>query len=442
MKHLRSTQPAVPNERETTQMETQISTTHPTVIPSREFDFTPTAQQFVVPYVGELADHGARMAILKALANDAGLRLPDTILPEGTKLLPVGDENRRKLKATLDQLPELHPGLKAYGARLRAENPVDSKVAAPSVRMFGADGGLYGEGKNPASALGYTPDGFAQVAQFIKPGVIRNGFAENMTALPSALRAQVFNHWATSTPRADDIVLRSFEGGKGRIIRAVTSPRHSLETGDDATVVSALLKLAPGAKLRVTREAGGRVSEIEVFWPMLDRELRVGDLAHGGIRVRNSETKAAALTVEAFVLRVLCYNFTTAFSRDFEADDISLRHIGDLAPRIVRGIAHAQKRIEPLVFAFGDAYKDALPVIMPTRAEALARVGKVFELPATTLERAAILWDADGVVTAGNTRAGLVNALTRASQDEGISAAGNTERAAGRVIMDGWGALA
>lgn len=424
--------------------EAKTMDTQTAVIPSKRFDDSPTvplAQSFVVPYVGD-ADPAVRMLVLKALANDGGMRLPDTILPEGTKLLPVGDENRRALKAELSQLPDLHPGLRAYGARLRAENPVDSKVPAPSVRMFADNGGLYSEGKNPASALGYTPDGFAQVAQFIKPNAIRNGFAENMTALPSALRAQVFNHWATSTPRADDIVLRSFEGGRGRIIRAVTSPKHSLETGDDSTVVAALLKLAPGAKLRVTREPGGRVSEIEVIWPMLDRELRVGDIAHGGIRVRNSETKAGSLTVEAFVLRVLCYNFTTAFSRDFEADDISLRHVGDLAPRIVRGIAHAQKRIEPLVFAFGDAYKDALPATMPTHAEALARVGKVFELPATTLERAALLWDADGIATAGDTRAGLVNALTRASQEQGISAAGDTERAAGRIIMDGWGALA
>jgi hypothetical protein len=404
-------------------------------------DAVPVAQRFTVPYVGNLPSE-QRMAVLKALANDAGLRLPDTRLPEGTALLPIGEESRRAMKADLAKLPELQPGLYAYRARLLAENTVDSRIPTTGVRMNALTGGLHGKDKDAKNAIGYTADGFTQVAQFIKPLSIRNGFAENMTALPPALRAQVFNHWAMSTPRDENVVMRTFAGGNGRLIRAVTSEKHSLETGDDRSVVDSLLSLPPGAKLRATREPGGRYSEMEVIWPMLDRELRVGDLAYGGIRITNSETKGSALRVEAFVLRVLCYNFTTAFSEDFEADELSLKHVGDLTRRLPAMIRRAQERIEPLVLAFGDAYKEALPANFTSRGEALERVGKVFMLPVTTLERAAALWDADGMKSAGDTRAGLVHALTRASQEEGVTSAGNTERAAGRIIMDGWGALA
>lgn len=400
----------------------------------------PVAQRFVIPYMGTMPVE-QRMAVIKALANDAGLRLPDTRLPEGTALLPIGEESRRAMKADLAKLPDLHPGLYGYRSRLLAENAVDSKVPARDVRMNPKTGGLFGKGKNADKALGYTPDGFAQVAQFIKPGTIRNGFAENMTALPAVLRAEVFNHWANNATKEDNVVMRTFDGGRGRLIRAVTSEIHSLETGDDKSIVDALLQLPPGAKLRATREPGGRYSEIEVIWPMLDRELRVGDLAYGGIRITNSETKGGKLRIEAFVLRVLCYNFTTAFSDDFEAEELALKHVGDLTRKLPAMIRRAQERIEPLVLAFGDAYKDTLPGAFATRGDVLTRVGKVFMLPTTTLERAAALWDADGIKSAGDTRAGLVHALTRASQEEGISNAGNTERAAGRIIMDGWDAL-
>lgn len=400
----------------------------------------PVAQKFTVPYVGNLPVE-QRMAVIHALANDAGLRLPDTRLPEGTALLPIGEESRRAMKADLNKLPDLHPGLYGYRARLLAESAVDSKVPTRDVRMNVITGGLFGKDKAPDKAIGYTADGFAQVAQFIKPQAIRNGFSENMLALPPKLRSEVFNHWSVNSTRDENVVMRTFNGGNGRLIRAVTSEKHSLETGDDRAIVDSLLALPPGAKLRATREPGGRYSEMEVIWPMLDRELRVGDLAYGGIRITNSETKGSALRVEAFVLRVLCYNFTTAFSEDFEADELSLKHVGDLTRRLPNMVRRAQERIEPLVLAFGDAYKEPLPGMFATRGEALERVGKVFMLPTTTLERAAALWDADGMKSAGDTRAGLVHALTRASQEEGISAAGNTERAAGRIIMDGWDAL-
>lgn len=398
------------------------------------------SQKFVVPYVGNL-DNATQMLVLKALASEAGLRLPDTRLPEGTALLASGVEAQRAMKADLYSLPDLHPAAYAYRARLLAENPVDSRVAAQDIRMNALTGGFHGKAHDPKMAVGYTTTGFGQVTSFVKPSSIRNGFGENMLALPPALRAQVFNHWATSSPRDEDVVLRTFAGGNGRLIRAVTSEKHSLESGDDRSIIEAVLKLAPGAKLRVTREPGGTYSEMEIIWPMMDRELRVGDVAYGGIRITNSETKGGSLRVEAFVLRVLCYNFTTAFSEDFDADELSLRHVGDLTKRLPGMIARAQARIEPLVLAFGDAYKDALPAAMASRGEVLERVGKVYALPTTTLERAAAMWDADGMKSSGDTRAGLVHALTRASQEEGIGSAGNTERVAGRIIMDGWGAL-
>lgn len=401
----------------------------------------PDAQSFAIPYLGD-APIEQRMAALKAMANIAGLRLPDTRLPEGTALLPVGEENKRKMQVDLAALPDLHPALDAYAARLKAEDPSDREVKLSVLRMSPMTGGLFNPAvTNAAHAIGYTKDGFQHVAGFLKPLSIRNGFAENMLALPPALRQQVFDHWAVNATRSDNVVLRSFRGGaKGRIIRAVTSPDHSLQTGDDSALLEPLYKLPRGAKARFTREPGGRFSELEVIWPMMDRQLVVGDVAYGGIRITNSETKAGSLKVEAFLLRVLCYNFTTAFTEDMEGKQLGIRHIGDLLRKLPAAIADAQRRIEPFVRMFGDAYKDALPGSM-TRGEVLERAGKVFELPESTLSLAQEMWDADGLKSAGDTRAGFVNALTRASQEQVISEAAVTERVAGKVIAQGWAGL-
>lgn len=402
----------------------------------------PDAQAYAIPYLGN-APVELRMAALKAMANVNGLRLPDTRLPEGTALLPVGEESKRRMQCELAALPDLHPALDAYAARLKAEDPMDKPGVLRTMRMSATTGGLFDPALSKAdAAIGYTKDGFGHIAQFLRPSAIRNGFAENMLALPPTLRAQVFDHWATNSPRNEDVVVRTFRGGsKGRIIRAVTSDSHSLLSGDDTAVVAALRAMKPGAKARITREPGGTISELEVIWPMMDRQLVVGDVAYGGIRITNSETKAGSLRVEAFLLRVLCYNFTTAFTEDLNAKELKLRHVGDLATRLAPLIREAHARIEPFVKMFGDAYKDAFPATMQTRGEVLTRAGKVLELPESTLTLAQQMWDADGLKTAGDTRAGFVNALTRASQEQVISLAAETERAAGKVIAQGWGAL-
>jgi hypothetical protein len=400
------------------------------------------AQRHVIPFLGN-APVELRMAALKALANMNGLRLPDTRLPEGTALLPIGEESRRKMKVELAALPDLHPALLAYEARLRAEDPKDARVMLSQLRMSPKTGGLFSLDRSDETKpdANYTKDGFGHVASYMKPVAIRNGFPENMLALPNELRSQVFNHWAGNAPRSEPVVVRTFRGGTpGRIIRAVTSESHSLASGDDLVIVEALRKLAPGAKARFTREPGGRFSELEVIWPMMDRQLVVGDICYGGIRITNSETKAGSLKVEAFVLRVLCYNFTTAFSEDMEGVTVGIRHVGDLLRKLPAAIENASRRIEPFVRAFGDAYKDGLPEGM-TRGEVLERAGKVFELSETTLSAAQQLWDADGSKSAGDTRAGFVHALTRASQEQAVSEAAMTERIAGKVIAQGWSAL-
>lgn len=353
-----------------------------------------------------------RNAVLKTLANAAGMRLPTTRVPEGDSLLPIGEEAKRALQADVAQLPGLRDGLMALRDVITGERAQDVKVPIQAVRMHPLNGGLFGEGKRQEHALAYTARGFSQVAQFVKPASIRNGFSENLLALPTDLRAEVFNHWSTAQTRKQDVVLRTYRPGGGRaVVRAVTSEVHSLSTGDDLTVLGALMGLPAGAKLRATRSVGGDRSELEVIWPAMERQLVVGDVAMLALRITNSETKGGCLQVEPTLLRVLCYNFTTAWA-DGLAEDMSLRHVGDLGRKLPRLIKRAGEVLEPFVKAFGDAYRSPMSL---GRGEVLERARKALELPAETVSTAARVWDADGAKSAGNTLAGLAHALTRAS---------------------------
>jgi hypothetical protein len=388
-------------------------------------------------YMGE-ADFAARNAELHKLAKATGLRLPQTILPEGHALWEIGEANKRKLAHSVDGLPDLATALVGLDARIKAEDAQDIEgVAVKGLRMDPRTGGLAGVGP---TSLNYTKNGFEHVAHFVKPSGLRS-FAENMLALPNELRAQVFNYHASNADSDDRATLRTIlEPSTGRrVVRAVTSKRHSLVTGDDTAIMH---HLAPygnipehlrAAKARITRELDR--SEFELIWPAMDRQLVVGDIALMGVRITNSETKAGSLRVEAFLLRVLCANFTTAESDDINADEISLRHVGDLGRKLSEAFARAQARVEPFVRRFADAYKVALP---KPRAEVLAQVSKALSLPADTMDLAAQLWDADGARSAGDTLAGLANALTRASQEAPTAVASDIERAAGKLIAQGF----
>lgn len=393
-----------------------------------------------VGYVGN-APVAERMDILHKLSGLSGIRLVETFFPEGTGLIQYGEEKKRRLNEEIKALPELVDALKGYRFLLEQEQHRDFLLPIQHVRMDPSTGGLYGK-DNPngrARAVGYDRVGFGHVVGFLKPPTVRAGFADTLLWAPKALRADLFNHAAASHARKEMVTMRTAVevASQKRFIRAVTSERHSLSKGDDAAVAAALEARVPrGAKCRITRESS--YSSFELLWPAMERQIVVGDIAVIGLEVRNSETKQGSLKITAKLLQTLCVNFTTVWAGKDE--EIELRHIGDLTGKLTSAVIRTLAKVEPFVKAFGDAYQDTLPNAYPTRGEVLARVGYKYALPEKTLDLAGQFWDAHPTAR-GDTRATLVNALTRASQHQTIEAAAETERVAGRVVVEGWNAL-
>ena len=404
------------------------------------------APSAAMPYLGN-ASFDARMLALKSLADSAGIRLPPTIIPEGTALLPGGVERQRQLKAEIDELPTVEQGLAKVAAYVKASDFKDVAVKFSGVRMDAKSGGLLDASAPDVAPIGYTPLGFRHAVDLVRPAGVRSG-ADTLLSLSPGVRASAFNEWASRRAHAGPdgqekaIVLRTQLAARdsrtARVVRAVTSEKYS-PIEDDVLLATLRDHLPAGAKLRVTMEH--ERSSFELIWPMLERELRVGDVALGGVEIVNSGVKAAGIRIVPRLLRVLCWNFTTAFSEGGE-EDISIRHMGELAPKLAPALRRALAKIDPFVKAFGDAYRDNLPAAFPTRTEAVQRALKKFqELRCLPVDTVVDAWGMDGAAGAGNTRAGFVHAFTRASQKLDMERAALVEKVAGRVVHQGWSAL-
>lgn len=400
-------------------------------------------------YIGT-ADFETRYDATKKLAEMVGLRMPKEFVKPGEALLEIGEENKQKMDAEVEALPNFRDGSGMLRERIRAEDAKDFKgTPIQRISMVATEGRpvlTWGDGDmENMTRTGYTRTGFGHLTDAIKPkGLI--GLSSNLLAIRDPdLRSKVFNHHAERAFERNQlpVTLRTIvEPASGlRVLRAVVSGQHSAASGDDLAILNAMdAQLADSldkAKLRVTRNL--ERSYMELLWPAMKRQTKVGDIVLIGVRVRNSETKQGALKVEPFVLDTLCYNFTTAESTGGD-EEVVIRHVGDLGPKLAQVFMRCLKKVDPFIKAFGDAYAAPLPM---TRGEILQRVASVFELPDPTIKAAAAAWDSQAQLhsSPGESLADLVNALTKASQDENMDEAMVTGRAAGTLVERGFAAL-
>lgn len=399
-----------------------------------------------MPFMSD-APFEERNAALKLIAADQDvIRLGTPIVAEGEALAASGKARQSEMLADYKRLAPFEAASLIVQERVKAEGLVDVKVPTKLMRMEPKRGGLFGYGHDPANALSYTSKGFAQAAAFVKPANVRQGFTENLEAMPPALRAEWFNHCAVAKAEGAEVRIRtglatSPSGKQWRTVYGVTGDMHSLENGDDAMLVKALETSIPrGGRCRITRDDFGAVTCMEILWSSLERELRVGDPVMMGIKVYNSSNKGSAVVIEPFINRARCFNLTIAYSTLVRPEEWRIKHVGDIRPRIGALVRRALGVVTPFVEAFSDAYRDGLPG-NKTRADVIGALVKRYELPESFGEAMRLSWDMDGDQSAGDTLGGLSNAITRASKPLDMVKAADMERLAGRIVVEGWGAV-
>jgi hypothetical protein len=219
-----------------------------------------------------------------------------------------------------------------------------------------------------------------------------------------------------------------------RVIRAVVTDKHSKDHGDDLMLISKLRGLqAPGARIRVVKEWDYTHAEIVI--PNKVVQVRPGVVIQARINIKNSETKGGSLEASVGSMNLVCLNGMVGAGN---GTTMSIRHVGNIQYKMLAALTTVTQLADEHLLEFSNAYKAELPT---TRADAIGRIQKQYKLSDTTAASLATLWDVDGDRGAGNTVAGLANALTRAAQARTVEQGLELEAIAGKVISKGLSAF-
>ena len=141
---------------------------------------------------------------------------------------------------------------------------------------------------------------------------------------------------------------------------------------------------------------------------------------------------------EAGSFNLVCLNGMVRQGRN--NSEYKVRHMGDIGYKVRQSIKGAIEAVQEHLATFATAYSTTFPANQ-TRASIINHFIGHNSLPEDTGFSLNTLWDVDGERSAGNTLAGLVNAVTRHAQGQSVQAALETEALAGETLHKGFGAF-
>jgi hypothetical protein len=269
-------------------------------------------------------------------------------------------------------------------------------------------------------------------------------YYDRMSAAAPALLADNVNTWM----RREDVKTRRMVRTLDGTARAFLSDRYQPFDNDlvAAAALETLQDVAPGMVVQ-SAELTGTKLYIKASFPMIQREVKKGDVVESGVLISNSEVGAGAVDVAPFSTRLVCLNGMkhTAFGA-------RRNHVG----RVVGGQDGAEifqsdtlradvkaflLRLRDVIRATVDPAQFAAIVEQMAEAAGQPITGDVVQVVEVTAKRL-LLSDVErsGVlrhlIEGGDlSRWGLANAVTRAAADvEDYDRASELEAFGGRVI--------
>lgn len=331
--------------------------------------------------------------------------------------------------------PTASQALARWEALCKAMGAEDHVVPLQAMVMNPTTGGFFNENKRtPGHKMPHgvipTRTALGHLLGFVadKPPEA----VSNLEYYPPDVRAMMWQAAKAKTP-ARNVVMRTAIQSveKGTLaVRAVTSEIHSQGNGDDLALIAQFRRLPEAvlndARLRVIKEWD--YTHVEMVLPSKVKEVRAGIVINGRINLKNSETKGGSFEAQVGTMNLVCLNGMIGGGSN---STVSVKHVGDIRTRMKAGIVTVIDLVDIYLEEFFEAYKTPLRV---TQADAIARTVAKFKLPETTGVALAALWNVDGERGAGQTVAGLANALTRHAQSLPVEKAIAIEEAAGKVV--------
>ena len=314
--------------------------------------------------------------------------------------------------------------------------------------------GQQGDRESELIVNGHGSFGIAETAhdQLASRLQIPKTYYDRMRTTAPALLRQNVNHWFKAQP--EKRMIRTLDGNA----RAFLSDRYRpLDNYDLAETVIPRLT-SNGCRIE-SAELTDRRLYIKAVTERITLEVKKGDIVQAGIVVSNSEIGAGSVKVEPMVFRLVCLN-------GMIANDASMRkyHVGrsgdagDLAEEFFKD---STRRADDKAFwlKVRDVVDGAFREDVFKRIVGRMQMAAEMEIPADPVKVIEVvakkygLQESEGsgvlrhLIKGGDlTQWGLVNAITRASQDvEGYDRATEMERLGGQVLelpKSDWQAIA
>lgn len=271
-------------------------------------------------------------------------------------------------------------------------------------------------------------------------------YYQKMAAEAPELLVRNVTHWFQEDPARR--MVRTMDGKA----RAFLSDRYRRIDNDQIFQAAGQALVESGAPVEVvSTEVTDRKLYIQAKFPMLERNVQVGDPVQGGLIITNSEIGAGALEIRPMIYRLIC---TNGMVRGTDADSGRLRrhHLG---PRIEAGEDYSiysedtlraddkalMLKIRDSILSLSDpelfiklveqmkAAAGGIPVANPIKA--VEELGKVFSFREAEVTRITenLIADRD------YSRYGMLNAVTKlANGVESYDRAVELEETGGRIL--------
>ena len=421
---------------------------------------------------------GAERAMAdEAAAKAAGFSPRPPIYTIGTTVLGVGVENARIKRAAFEALPFVDDGCNALAARIATETRVDHLVHAADLSMLD-DGRLVTPWNG---ALTMTERAFDGLCAFTTPGG-----AGYLSGCEPDLRAINLNRWCPRAVRLDkrglnrahkeyreavalaakqgidlkavlpdpksymvprEVTLRTRRVNGNEEVFATTGPRYGkFDVDQTAKQIAKGCEKYPGAKVDITYDGYKARFNITFHSNVLASEYVAGEIFQAVLVVTTADDGSGSISISAGVLRNLCLNLMIldfskilvgkrrhigtceSIAKDVETHmEVALKHIGYFAQKW--GEANSEDAVARYADQGVDDVEDLFKRLVLNRVVHVPGVK-----PDDMIQRLVRAFDKEP----SRTKAGILNAVTRAAHEEpwrDWTTTEDLERAAGELLF-------
>jgi hypothetical protein len=337
------------------------------------------------------------------------------IMKAGLTLTQLAQEIERQSDSKRDFI------VPASKLEMYVAQPVGDAKPKTAIALLGGDG----QTRAVRHGEGISEHAHSQLAEYAG---IPIPYYRKMAADQPTLLAHNVNTWLRAKPANDARLVRTLDGS----MRALLSDRYRpLDNFDLMQAILPELMGLNGIRVESTQVTETRLY-IKAVFPKIEGEIRKGDVVQSGIVISNSEVGAGSLQVSPLVFRLVCLNGMIAqdygtrrahVGKRLSAEDQSFELLSN-ETRTLDDAAFFSK-VKDIVR--GTLKQDVFQKItdsMRAAAEQPLEVANISEIVEVTSSRFGYNEKTKaGILThliqgADMTRYGLMNAITRQSQDE------------------------